>query len=231
MNSNITAIIVAAGIGKRFGSDLPKQFLYIKNKPILQLCLEKFLSVERINTIILVAHQDYFDQTKNILHTLNTSKKIEITIGGKERQDSVWNGINEALKSSPDIILVHDAVRPLVSSKLINNIIDATIKYSAAIPAIPVKDTIKVCEGEFLVQTLNRNLIYAVQTPQGFETSLLTSAYKKAFEEEYYSTDDASLVERLGIKIKLVEGEHNNIKITTKEDLEFAEVILLRNSN
>lgn len=223
---NITAIIVAAGTGKRFGSDLPKQFLKIKDKPILQICLEKFFQVERINSIILVSNKDYLDITQNILQKFNTSKKIEITVGGKERQDSVWNGIHTALNFNPKIILIHDAVRPLVSSILIDKIIDATIKHKAAIPAIPVKDTIKVREGDFLVKTLDRNLLYAVQTPQGFETSLLISAYQKAFEENFYSTDDANLIERLGTKIKLIEGEQSNLKITTKEDLLFANTII-----
>lgn len=228
MKLNVAAIIVAAGIGKRFGSDLPKQFLKLNDKTILQLSLEKFCYSNKISTIIVVAPSNYLLQTKQTIGRLNISKKIILVTGGKERQDSVWNGIQEAVKFSPNIILIHDAVRPLVSNTLIDKIVEAASIYKAAIPAVPLKDTIKVREGDFLVKTLDRNFLYAVQTPQGFETSLLISAYENAFKAKYYSTDDANLVEKLGIKIKLVEGEYSNIKITTKEDFLLAELLISR---
>ncbi|RCK73609.1 MAG: 2-C-methyl-D-erythritol 4-phosphate cytidylyltransferase [Ignavibacteriae bacterium] len=226
MNLNVVTIIVAAGIGKRFGGDLPKQFLKLKDKTILQLSIEKFCNSNKIRNIIVVAHKDYLLETKQITDKINTTITIQIIEGGKERQDSVWNGIQEAVKSSPDIILIHDAVRPFVSNALVDKIIEASKTYKAAIPAIQIKDTVKLKEGDFFTKTLNRDTIFAVQTPQGFETSLITSAYKQAFDEQYYSTDDANLVERLGIKVRFVEGEQTNIKITTKEDFELAQFMI-----
>jgi 2-C-methyl-D-erythritol 4-phosphate cytidylyltransferase len=135
----------------------------------------------------------------------------------------VWNALCEIVKHQPDIILIHDAVRPFVAGELILKIIQATKKYDAAVPTLPSKDTIKISDGKgFLINTPDRNILFAVQTPQGFKTKVVVEAFQKAYADKFYGTDDSSLVERLGKKVKIVKGEYRNIKITTKEDIHYA---------
>lgn len=220
MRAKVSAIIVAAGVGKRFGSNLPKQFLKLNNKTILQISLEKFQNCKLVDNIIVVVQKKYFSNTYQIVENAKLSKVIDVITGGKERQDSVWNGIRYLKDKNSKIILIHDAVRPLVSLELIEKIVKSAEKFGAAVPAIPLRDTIKVISGKYLSGTIKRDEIVAVQTPQGFKFSLIEKAYKKAFEDKFYGTDDASLVERINHKIKMVKGDYINIKITTAEDLE-----------
>jgi len=211
-------IIAAGGIGKRFGNDLPKQFIKINELTILEITLQKFQESEFINSIVLVSHIDYLSEAKKIGHSYTKVKSI--ISGGEHRQDSVWRGIQELAKYNVDIILIHDAVRPYIKTDLINQVIKATQEFDAAVPAVPTIDTIKLSDNEgFLLKTLDRTQLFAVQTPQGFKKDLITQAYEKAMNENFYSTDDASLVERLGKKIKLVCGDYRNIKITTINDI------------
>jgi 2-C-methyl-D-erythritol 4-phosphate cytidylyltransferase len=213
-------VIPAGGIGKRFGSDKPKQFLEINGMPILQLTIQKFQTCDAIDFIVVVSHTDFVEETQKLVYQNQFTKVKSIVVGGEHRQDSVWNGIKEILKFSVDIILIHDGVRPFVTNKLILDIINATEEYDAAVPGLAPKDTIKISDDNgFLVETPYRRLLYVVQTPQGFKTDLIVKAYEKAFYDKFYGTDDASLVERIDRKVKLVKGDYNNIKITTVEDL------------
>ncbi len=218
--SEVTAIIVAAGEGKRFG--LSKQFVLLGGKPILDRCLEMFEAHKKVTEIVLVLKdvslkKEYLDRYRKI---------VAVAKGGKRRQDSVLSGFNQADPERSEIVLVHDGVRSLVSEDLIDRVIEAAREAGAAVPAIPVEDTIKLVEGNEVSRTLDREKILRVQTPQGFSYPILKAALDKAKEENFYGTDEASLVERIGKKVCVVQGDPKNIKITTPEDLRLAEAFL-----
>lgn len=215
----VTAIIVAAGEGKRFGS--PKQFSFLKGKPVLEWSLRKFETHEGVDEIILVLKG--VDQKAGLFK--NYRKIVGIVEGGKKRQDSVIKGFNQIDPEKGGIVLVHDGVRPLVQKDLISRIIKATSEKGAAIPAIPVEDTVKEVERQEVIRTMDRERLFRVQTPQGFSYSVLKEALERTRDKQCYSTDEASLVERTGKKVFVVQGDPKNIKITTPEDLRVAEVL------
>jgi 2-C-methyl-D-erythritol 4-phosphate cytidylyltransferase len=219
----VGVIIPAGGLGKRFGAKKPKQLVEISGVPILQQTLQKFQTCPAVDFIVLSSHPKYIKDVENIIKRNKFTKIISVVSGGQQRQDSVWNAVREIVKYQPDIILIHDAVRPFVSGKLILKIIQAAKKYEAAVPALPSKDTIKISDGKgFLINTPKRKNLFTVQTPQGFKTKVIIEAFQKAYADKFYGTDDSSLVERLGKKVKIVKGEYRNIKITTKEDIHYA---------
>ena len=219
-------VIVAAGTGSRMKADINKQFIKLNNKEILAYTIDKFYNSKLINDIVVVIkeeEQDYF--IKNIKEKYNF-KRIKIAYGGKERQDSVYNGI-KMLREDCNIVLVHDGARPFVEESIIENCINEAKLNNAIVVGVKVKDTIKVVNSEnIIIETPNRNSLWAVQTPQVFKYEVIKKAYEDAFKNNYYGTDDAMLVERIGYKVKMVEGSYNNIKITTPEDLKFGEQIL-----
>ncbi len=219
----VSAVIVAAGKGLRMGGDIEKQFLIIKDKTIITYTLEVFESCEFIDEIILVLSEKNIDFFR--AEFSNKFKKIKFAKGGEKRQDSVCNALN-ILDEKSNIVLVHDGVRPFVTHSLIKSIIDNCAAYDACIPAIKVKDTIKKCKDNFVIETLERDSLYNIQTPQGFKTGLLKLCYDKLINSDINFTDEASLLEALGYKIFITEGDYKNIKITTKDDLLFAEAIL-----
>lgn len=222
---SITAIIVAGGVGKRFGSDKPKQFLEIANKPIIIHTLEKFQAAEKIENIIIAVHTDWYNHTKELLTKYDGAKVSELIIGGRTRQDSVAAALRTETATNSEIILVHDAVRPFVSPALINQVAEMTDDYGAVVPTVAVKDTIKEIRNGG-IKTLDRSKIFAAQTPQGFWTSSLEDAMKQAIAANFEATDDASVLEFVGFKIKNIEGEETNIKITTPLDMQYANLIL-----
>lgn len=219
---HVTAIIVGAGSGRRMGYK-NKPFLDLSGKPILSYTLDSFQKSEKVDEIILVVNDQSKELAENLIKDYNISKVSNIIFGGKERQDSIQNALNQISKS--DIVLVHDAARPFVTIDLVNNIIKTTQEHKAAIPCIKVKDTIKQGE-DFVQHTLNRSELNAVQTPQGFDFELLKEAYTNAKEKDFLGTDDASLVEFLGRDVKIVEGIDHNIKITVPFDMIIAEQIV-----
>ena len=153
-------------------------------------------------------------------------KNVKIAYGGKERQDSVYNGL-KLLDEKCDVVLIHDGARPFVSDKIIDKSIEEAKEHKAIVVGVPVKDTIKVIDNDKnIVDTPNRSVLWAVQTPQTFDYNILIDAYKDAFKNKFYGTDDAMLVERIGYKVKMLEGSYNNIKITTQEDLNIGSQIL-----
>lgn len=222
----VSAIIPAAGQGLRLGGSVPKQFLHLDGKPILTHTLEAFQNSGLIHSIILVVPENEIDQTR--AQWLNNPPLVKkIIAGGKQRQDSVANGFKE-LDDDTDIVLVHDGVRPFISLKIIKESIAAANEYGAAITAIAVNDTIKqVNESDLVVQTLDREKLRRVQTPQAFKYDLLKKAFAKAKADSYYGTDEASLIEYIREPVKIINGSELNIKITRKEDLVLAEQILL----
>jgi 2-C-methyl-D-erythritol 4-phosphate cytidylyltransferase len=220
------ALIAAAGKSTRLKDRLPKQFIEIQDKPILAYTMEKFEKCDLVNEILLVVPEDYLGYcSTEIVDRFDFRKIKKIVSGGEERQDSVYNGLL-AIPKNTSIVLVHDGVRPFISISKIEESINLCKEYKAVILALPVKETIKRIEDNYVVTTLNREKIWSVQTPQVFDYKILLDAYQKAKEDKFIGTDDSSLVERIGVRVRVLEGEYNNIKITTKEDLILAEQIL-----
>jgi 2-C-methyl-D-erythritol 4-phosphate cytidylyltransferase len=219
-------IIPAAGQGKRMGAGFNKQLIEINNKPLIVHTLEVFERHAYCSGIIL-AINPLEEQIFTELISKYSLKKIESLVhGGKERQDSIYNALK--IINSDNIVLVHDGARPFIEHKLIEKLILAAEEFKAAIPAVMVKDTIKIVKNNFVTSTPNRSELYAVQTPQAFNKKILLDAYKDAYANNYYGTDDSSLVEKQGVKVKIVDGDYNNIKITTPEDLITAENFINR---
>ncbi|HDD43386.1 MAG TPA: 2-C-methyl-D-erythritol 4-phosphate cytidylyltransferase [Candidatus Desulfofervidus auxilii] len=216
----VIAIVVAAGEGKRMKEDIPKQFLLLGGRPILWYSLSAFEKNPVINETILVINPLWKKKGQEIAKEFSKIKYI--VPGGKFRQESVWAGLK--MIKNAEIVLVHDGVRPFISQKLIEAVIKGAYKYGAVVPALPVKETVKWVEGDIVKKTLPRDYIWLIQTPQGFKFDILKTAYLR-FRKEIF-TDDASLVEKLGINVHVILGEQTNIKITIPQDLKWAEILL-----
>jgi 2-C-methyl-D-erythritol 4-phosphate cytidylyltransferase len=215
------AVIVAGGSGTRMGSALPKQFLQIHEKPVLWYTLHTFLKSYRDVRIILVLPSEFFDVGRAICDEIASDNPIETVVGGLTRFHSVQNGLSLVKKES--VVFIHDAVRCLLTPSLIHLCYDETLRFGSAIPCIDSKDSIRIIH-ESGHKTIKRTDIRLVQTPQTFLSSLLLPAYKTSYQESF--TDDASVVEFSNHPVHLVEGETNNIKITTPLDLAIAETLL-----
>ncbi|MDH7513220.1 MAG: 2-C-methyl-D-erythritol 4-phosphate cytidylyltransferase [Clostridiales bacterium] len=216
----VSAIIVAAGKGKRFGS--AKQFALLRGKPLLDWSLEKFESHPDVDEIVLVLPDD----REKAAYLGRSRKVIAVVAGGPRRQDSVFCGVEALDPERAHIVLVHDGVRPFVSCALITRVIEETQRKGAAIPAVPVEETVKEVDGTRVVRTLDRERLYRVQTPQGFLYPVLRTALERAREEGYSGTDEAALLERTGEMVAVVAGDPRNIKVTTPLDLKMAEACL-----
>ena len=224
---SVCAIVPAGGSGTRMGGTVPKQFQSLNGKPILYHTIKTLQNCETISEIILVVpEKEYETANTDWLGKLEIVKKV--VVGGEKRQDSVYNGFCEVSQNT-EIVLVHDGVRPFLSQKMIADSIDAAREYGAAITAIPVHDTIKRVDTSGLVsQTIDREGLWRVQTPQAFRYSLLLDAFNKAKSENFYGTDEGALIEHLGEPVKIVEGLEQNIKITRPEDLELSKAFISR---
>ena len=219
-------VIVAAGTGSRMKMGINKQFIKLEGKEIIAYTIEKFYNNSNIEDIVVVVKEDESEFFKKEILDKYNFKNIKIAYGGKERQDSVYNGL-KSLDKKCDVVLIHDGARPFVSDKIIYNCIEEVKEHKAIVVGVPVKDTIKVIDNDKnIVDTPNRSVLWAVQTPQTFDYNILIDAYKDAFKNKFYGTDDAMLVERIGYKVKMLEGSYNNIKITTQEDLNIGSQIL-----
>ncbi|KUG21850.1 2-c-methyl-d-erythritol 2,4-cyclodiphosphate synthase [hydrocarbon metagenome] len=225
------AIIPAGGMGKRLKANMAKQYLKLNQKPILVNTLQVFQESQIIDEIILVLPKaDLISAGQELRNKYGLNKVTKIVAGGNERQDSVRNGL-AAIDNKCDLVLVHDAVRPFITERMIREVIAAAKVTGAASVGVKAKETIKEAGKDNVVAiTIPRNNIWLTQTPQAFKLEILKKAYKKACDEKFYGTDDASLVERMGIKVKMVAGSYDNIKITTPEDLEMARA-LIRNKS
>ena len=219
-------VIVAAGSGSRMKRDINKQFIKLDGKEIIAYTIEKFYKSEDIDDIVIVIKENeekYF--IENIINKYGFDN-IKLAYGGKERQDSVYNGIKK-LNRNCEIVLIHDGARPFVNEYIIKNSIKEAKENNAVVVGVPVKDTIKVVDSDGnIVDTPNRSLLWSVQTPQSFKYEIITRAYEYAYSNDYYGTDDAMLVEHIGYNVKMIQGSYDNIKITTEEDLHFGIQIL-----
>jgi len=223
----VSVIIAAAGMSNRMGSKINKQFIVIDNKPILAHTIEKFESCKYVDEIIVVSKEQEVEYCrKEIVRKYGYRKVTNIIKGGKERQDSIYNGIM-ALNERTDIVLTHDGARPFVRMESIISGIEGALEHGACVIGVPLKDTIKVIEDNNQVHhTPNRALLWAAQTPQCFQIDLLKEGYEYAISEGILGTDDSSLVEKKGYPVKMIMGTYDNIKITTPEDLVVAESIV-----
>lgn len=222
----VAAVVVAAGSGTRMGTDTPKQFLEVGGKPVLAYTLEKFQNNPRISEIVVVTREDSIVVCKDIADIWGISKLSVITVGGTTRQESVKNGISQ-LSQSDGYVLIHDGARPLVSDAAIDACIDSVIENRAAAIGVKVKDTVKYsADGKFIAKTVDRSRLWLIQTPQAFDIQLICECHKKAVYEGFEATDDCMLAEHYGIKVALVEGEYENIKITSPSDIYVMEGLL-----
>ncbi len=225
------AIIPAGGAGKRLKAQKAKQYLLLDRLPVLVHTLKVFQQAKIINEIILVLPpNDVASAQKQLINKYGLVKITAVVAGGKERQDSVRNGF-VAITGECDIVVIHDAVRPFVTQELINQVVEATKNFGAASVGVRAKDTIKEIKKDNLVSaTIPRQNLWLAQTPQAFKFDLLKKAYTAAYRDKYYGTDDASLVERIGAKVVMIDGSHENIKITTPEDLILAKTLMKKKS-
>jgi 2-C-methyl-D-erythritol 4-phosphate cytidylyltransferase len=223
----ISAIIVAGGKGIRMGQDINKQFIKLKDKEVLALTIEAFSKVEVVDEIIVVISEEEKEFCiKHIIDKYKFNKVKKVVAGGKERQESVYNGLINCNKNC-EIVLIHDGARPFVTSKMIEESVACAKVFGACTVGIPVKDTIKVITTDNMIaSTLKRDELFAVQTPQTFDYKLILEAHEYARNNNLVGTDDTVLIEMMDRNVKVVLGSYLNIKLTTPEDLIFGRAIL-----
>lgn len=227
-----SAIVLSAGVGSRMNSDVPKQYLDLLGYPVIYYSLKAFQDSEAEEIVLVTGEEDIEYCKKEIVEKYNLTKVKKIVAGGKERYNSVYNGLMALEKA--DYVMIHDGARPMLNQKIINDSFEAVSIEGCCVVGMPVKDTIKVLdENGYAIQTPPRNRLWMIQTPQSFSLSLIRASYEKIFKEMEEGkevptiTDDAMVVEYATQKrIKLVEGNYQNIKITTPEDLLIAELFL-----
>jgi 2-C-methyl-D-erythritol 4-phosphate cytidylyltransferase len=218
------AILVAAGRGERMGATRPKAFLELGGEPILLKAARAFESAPSVSAIVAVVPADEVETTRDLLAPLR--KLRGVAAGGTRRQDSVLEGLKQVPEGFEGIVLVHDAARPFADVALIEAVAGAAAQHGAALPVLPVVDTVKRLRDGRVVDTLDRGELGAAQTPQGFRLELLVRAYEEAFRDQITVTDEAMAVERLGVPVVAVPGSARNRKLTTPEDLAWAAEVL-----
>ncbi len=224
MPISTSVLVVAAGNSSRMGENVNKQFLCIKDKPIFAYTLAVFENLPEVSEMIVVTRSEDIPAVKALAERYGISKVKAVVSGGATRQESVFLGLQFVHE---EYVLIHDGARPFVTEEEINAVLEALLSYNAALPGVPVKDTIKrVNAEEEAVETLQREALMAVQTPQGFRTRMIFDAHKKVRKEGIAVTDDASVAEYMGIPVKIVKGSYQNIKITTPDDIVLAQAIL-----
>jgi len=235
--SHCTAVVLAAGQGTRMGIDVPKQYLEINEKPVIYYTLQTFQKSEVIDDIVLVVGRNETAYAQDeIVEKYRFTKVGVIVEGGAERSDSVWEALqvlSDEAAENKHFVFIHDGVRMLVDETILERAYEAVEKHRACVVGVPVKDTIKVSDGDqFVARTLDRGQLWQIQTPQVFEAPLIKEAYRRLMEAPKINvTDDSSVVESmLRIPVKLVEGTYENIKITTRDDLYLADIILNQNN-
>ncbi len=227
----VAAVVVAGGEGKRMGGTVPKPYLELGGRPVLVHSLQAFEQAPGVREVILVTREeDLALARQQVVERYGLAKVTRVVAGGRERQDSVYRGL-QALGEAVEVVAIHDGARPLVTVEIIERALEEVCRHPAVVVSVPVRDTIKeTCggegEGPWVAGTLERRRLWAVQTPQVFRRDLVERAYREAMDRGFYGTDDATLVERLGVRVKVVPGSEENLKITTPCDLAVAEALL-----
>lgn len=226
--AKVGVVIPAAGQGKRMGASINKQFIQLLGRPILAHTLSLFEESNDVSEIVVVGAQEDLEEIRALVHDHGFRKVASVTLGGKERQESVFAGV-KALSPAIQRVAVHDGARPLLTLEELNRFFTEAETFRVAIMGIPIKDTVKRIDptGRVL-ETPPRNMLRAVQTPQVFDRALLEEAHQKAAAAGFLATDDAGLIEWLEYPVQVLDGSQENIKITTPEDLGFAESILTK---
>ncbi|MBN1632641.1 MAG: 2-C-methyl-D-erythritol 4-phosphate cytidylyltransferase [Ignavibacteria bacterium] len=214
-------IIPSSGTGMRFGSRLPKQYFKIGGNEIIAFTISKFINIKEITSIYISARQEQFRRIEKLIIRNNFNKKeIFLTEGGETRQHSVFNALNLMEYNNNEYVMVHDAVRPYVTTSLIRKCMKEAVQYNCAVPCVSACDTVKISgKNLFITETIPRENIFLAQTPQIFRLDILKKSYNNAFRKAFRGTDDSSVVEFAGYKVKIVKGEKENIKITSKSDI------------
>jgi 2-C-methyl-D-erythritol 4-phosphate cytidylyltransferase len=223
----VNAVIVAAGEGKRMGGDLSKPLIALAGRPLILHTLDRFAR-SQVRKVILVVPEQQKQKFEQMVRADPQRKGLDCVVesGGPRRQDSVRRGLNR-LDEDCEVVVIHDGARPLVSPAVIDRCVDLALEEGAAVVGVPVKDTIKVVSASRRVEsTPPRDSLWEIQTPQAFRVETIREAHRRAEQDGVEATDDAMLVERLGRNVALIEGERNNLKITTPEDLVLAEALL-----
>lgn len=216
-------VIPAAGQGKRMKAGINKQLLELCGQPVIIHTLKVFEQDDWCQGIIVVINEAERERFYELLEKFQIKKVVSVVSGGAERQYSVYNGLKAV---SSELVLIHDGARPFITIEKVHELVKEANEHGAAVPAVPMKDTVKRVRQGFVEETVDRSSLWAVQTPQAFRVSLILKAHEQAKQEGYVGTDDASLVERMGKKVKIIEGDYRNIKLTTPDDLLFAVAIL-----
>ena len=218
MAARVAVVIPAGGVGARFGARIPKQFVTIQRVPILTMTVSHFARHPAVAAIVVAAPESHVGRTRRALSVMARRSPLSVVPGGRTRQDSVWLAM-QGVPDGAEIIVVHDAVRPLITRRLIDAVVQAAAESGAAICALPIAETVKRVRDDVVQETLDRSELWAVQTPQAFRAALLREAHEKARRDGVVGTDDAMLVERLGHPVRVVPGLAENVKITTPDDL------------
>jgi len=222
----VTAIVAAAGSGRRMETGINKVFIPLLGRPVLLHSVQALAACPEVDNLIVVVAPGEEAEAENILTGARLTKGWKVVPGGSERQYSIANAL-KAVPEDSEIILIHDGARPLIDQASISGAVAAARSFGAAGVAVPVKDTIKTVDPDgFINTTPERSTLWAVQTPQVFDAALLRKAYSLAAQDGFLATDDAALVERLGVRVKIVPGSYRNLKVTTPEDLVLAEALL-----
>lgn len=222
----VFVIVVAAGAGSRFGSRVPKQFLMLRNRPVVVHALRRFEDSPDVDEIVVVVPEAFIADAEALVTRSRLHKVGAVVAGGRRRQDSVANGLKTLAARSTDVVLVHDGVRPFVEGKHIAQVVAECRKHKAAVLAVQPKETVRSSSGGITFdRTLDRTALWLIQTPQAFSAGVLKKAMALAAKRQVSATDEAALVERLGIRARIVHGSYDNIKITTPEDLELGKLI------
>lgn len=229
IESRSIALIPAAGMGKRMGASINKQYLRLDGMPIVARTVSVFEKSSLIDAVYLVIPEEEIPYCReHIVEAFGFSKVVAVVPGGRERQNSVMNGLKAMCGhvSEDDVVLIHDGVRPLITENLLGEAIRTARCEDGALAAVPAKDTIKSVAGDYVTGTPDRESLWLAQTPQAFRFGVIYAAHLAAETERFTGTDDASLVERAGGRVRIVRGDYRNIKITTPEDLVLAEAFL-----
>ena len=224
---SVSAVIVAAGTSKRMNDGVDKLFVHLSGRPLLAWTISRFESTEIIDEIIVVAREDEIAKVKVMTKSEGFGKVITVVKGGAYRQQSTRNGLN-AISNNSKVVLIHDGARPLIRTSDIKKIVESAQEYGAALLAVPSKDTVKEVRNGMVTRTLPRDSVWLAQTPQGFRKELLQEAFSSAEKDGYVGTDEASLVERIGKDVAIVEGHSSNIKVTVTSDIGVVQSLLKR---